>query len=83
MIRDLQIARFVISWNKGDKMKPTKQEIDDCIKYFKSKGTYAYENDGCVYLDFDNEYGGLSVEISSDEIIARAELYNEENQKGA
>lgn len=28
------------------------------------------------------DYGDFDVEISNDEVIARAELYNEENQKG-
>lgn len=65
-------------------MKPTKQQISDCIAYWKSKGAYAYENDGCVFLNVETQdYGDFDVEISSDEVIARAELYNEENQKGA
>lgn len=65
-------------------MKPTKQQMSDCIAYWKSKGAYAYENDERVFLNVETQdYGDFDVEISSDEIIARAELYNEENQKGA
>ncbi len=65
-------------------MNPTKQEISDCIAYWKSKGVYAYENDGRVIVNLESQdYGDFDVVISNDEIIARAELYNEENPKGA
>lgn len=54
--------------------KPTKQEISDCIAYFKDKGVYAYEHNGGVYVDI--EAYDLSTEISNAEIIERAEFYN-------
>ncbi|NDJ27940.1 hypothetical protein DMB95_08845 [Campylobacter sp. MIT 12-8780] len=56
---------------------PTQQEIKDCIAYFKGKGIYAYENDGKVIVSFDME--DISIEISADEVIERAELWNMEN----
>ena len=56
--------------------KPSKKEIKDCIAYFKDKGIYAYENEntGGVIVSFD--YDDIAVEISSGEVIERAELYN-------
>ena len=56
--------------------KPSKQQISDCIAYFKDKGIYAYENEntGGVIVSFD--YEDVAVEISVNEIIQRAELYN-------
>ena len=67
---------------KGDKMEITNQQISDCIAYWKGKGAYAYENDGRVFLNVETQdYGDFDVELSSDEIIARAELYNEERDE--
>ena len=57
--------------------KPTKQEISECIAYFESREIHAYEHYGSVYVNFDME--DISVEISSAEIIERAEMYRQES----
>ena len=56
--------------------KPTQKEIIDCIAYFADKVIYAYlnENTGGVIVNFDME--DIAVEISNNEVIERAELYN-------
>lgn len=61
-----------------EQVKPTEQEIKDCIAYFKDKDIHAYENNGKVYVNFDLE--DQCVEISSDEIIERADIFNCENE---
>ncbi|KGI57347.1 hypothetical protein [Campylobacter sp. MIT 97-5078] len=60
------------------KPKLTEQEIKDCIAYFKDKDIHAYENDGKVYVNFDLE--DQCVEISADEIMERADIFNRENE---
>lgn len=56
--------------------KPTQKEISDCIAYFADKDIYAYLNEktGGVIVSFDME--DIAVEISNNEVIERAELYN-------
>lgn len=61
--------------------KPTQKEISDCIAYFADKGIYAYLNKstGGVIVSFDME--DIAVEISNNEVLERAELYNLEMEQ--
>ena len=66
-------------------MKPTQQEIKDCIAYFDEMGIYAYQDDYSknVIVNFDE--ADIAVEITDDEVRHRAELYayNQANEEGA
>lgn len=61
-------------------IKVSEQDLLDCVRFFDSKDIYAYEHYGKVYVDLPQD--DLSIEISSDEIISRAEQYREEILKG-
>lgn len=66
-------------------VKVSEQDIIDCIRFFDSKEIYAYEHYGKIYVDLTQD--DLSLEISADEIIARAnqyrdEIMNEEDENG-
>lgn len=65
--------------------KVSEQDIIDCVRFFDSKEIYAYGHYGKVYVDLPQD--DLSLEISADEIIARAnqyrdEIMNEEDESG-
>lgn len=55
----------------------TQQQRNDCISYFKSQGIYAYEHNKKIFIDFEER--DICVEISTDEVIERAELFQIEN----
>ena len=50
--------------------------IEDCIQYFAERGMKAYEDDGSVYLKVDTD---IEVQLSSSEVLFRAEEYQNEN----
>lgn len=56
---------------------PTRKQRNDCISYFKGKGIYAYEHNKKIFLNFEER--DICIEISADEIIERAELFQIEN----
>lgn len=56
---------------------PTQKQKNNCISYFKGQGIYAYEHNGRIFIDFEER--DICVEISADEIIERAELFQIEN----
>lgn len=46
----------------------------DCVNYFTANGIYAYIKNNSVYVDIKEK---ISVELSADEILKRAEIYKE------
>ena len=54
---------------------PIVGELNQAIRWFKTNGVHAYEEDGTVYIEVAGEY---EIQISSSEVSYRAELYREE-----
>lgn len=53
--------------------------LQECVNYFLMHGVYAYAFDKKVFVDIES--ANISVEISKDEILSRAEIYRETKDK--
>jgi uncharacterized protein YydD (DUF2326 family) len=59
----------------------TEIETQQAIRWFKENCCHAYEDDGSVYIEVDNDnIEVFDVQISTSEIAYRADLYRGENK---
>jgi hypothetical protein len=51
-------------------------EIEQALLWFKENCCHAYEDDGSVYIEVDNDnFEVFNVQVSSSEVSYRADLY--------
>ena len=55
---------------------PIVGEANQAIRWFKTNGVHAWEDDGSVYVEFED--AELEIQVSSAEVSYRSELYKEE-----
>ena len=61
---------------------PIVGEVNQAIRWFKTNGVHAWEDDGSVYIEVDNEnFEVFNVKIDTSEISYRADCYRNENQE--
>ena len=57
-------------------------EISQAIIWFKQNGVHAWQDDGSVYIEVDNDnFEVFNVQVGTSEVIYRADLYRNENME--
>ena len=57
-------------------------ESEQSIEWFKTNGVHAWEDDGSIYVEVDNDnFEVFNVQIGTSEISYRADCYRNENQE--
>jgi len=60
----------------------TEIEIQQAVRWFKTNGVHAYEDDGSVYIEVDNDnFEVFNVQVGTSEVGYRADLYRNENKE--
>ncbi len=58
-------------------MEVNQQDLEKCVSFLLQRNIMAYHHQGNVFVDIQSDCDGISVQITNDNILHFAELYDE------